>query len=862
MSSHIRILSSIAGAISLFAPAMLAGDIVLPSIALERDSVIAAKYRMASAVTGTGRLAVHWTDVLGRVVEDRTIPFELTDELEIHFPLDIRRAVAMKNHLQVHVSIQGKNPKGEADNREEDAALDFVAKPLDHGWHDYQIIMWQPYPKEAYPVLRSLGITGGQYNGRSAGLPEALLANDMRWYSENIGTDYYSEYHRYRSDRIQHWSFLQAKDLYAKDPAGKEAFKRHPSFWDPVWRTRIQERLIEAVKRNSPYRPFFYSLADESGIADLAAFWDFDFSDESLVPMRRWLQDRYTTLASLNKEWGSSFTTWDLVTPPTTHEAMQREDDNFAAWADFKEWMDVTFADALQMGRNAVESVDPHAYVNIGGGQRPGWGGYDYARITQALTTIEPYDIGNNVEIIRSLNPNMPMVSTGFANGPWEQQRVWRELFHGHRGLIIWDEKHEYAGSNGQPGARGVEAAKYYNEIRDGAGALIINSQPITDPIAIHYSQASMRTDWMLARRPESDKWISRGAKTERTDDEFLRLRESWCELIEDQGLQYNFVSYAQMEKGELLKGGYRVLVLPRSSSLSSAEVTAIRDFVAQGGVAIADGDPGTFNEHSRRLTASPLADLFGGAHDQAVTVHNFGKGKAIFLKAATLDYLQDRLTGKEAPTHKLVGNLFRSNNVTPEFAVRDSAGIPAVGLETHVFRNGGVNIVTVMSNPLLRVDELGPPDFRSNKRFEAPVSAKLKLPAPMYIYDSRTGKPLGQKQSLDVTVGPYEPLIFTVSPSPLPKLNAFAPAAAKLGSMIEIGISAAATPAENHVFHVDVLNPQGARVPGYTENLIAIHGQARKLLPLAVNDPAGEWKIRIRDGFTGEIKELTLAVN
>ena len=132
----------------------------------------------------------------------------------------------------------------------------------------------------------------------------------------------------------------------------------------------------------------------------------------------------------------------------------------------------------------------------------------------KALTSIEPYDIGNNIEIIRSLNPKMPMVSTGFANGPWEQQRVWRELFHGHRGLIIWDEKHEYV-ANGQPGARGMEAAKYYNEIRDGAGALIINSQPVTDPIAIHYSQASMRTEWMLARQPEGDAWITRSAKAE-----------------------------------------------------------------------------------------------------------------------------------------------------------------------------------------------------------------------------------------------------------------------------------------------------------------------------------------------------------
>ena len=85
------------------------------------------------------------------------------------------------------------------------------------------------------------------------------------------------------------WLFKDAKELYQKDPGGKEAFKRHPSLSDPVWLSRIHDRLVESVKRLSPYRPVFYDLGDESGIADLAAFWDFDFSDESLTPMRRWL---------------------------------------------------------------------------------------------------------------------------------------------------------------------------------------------------------------------------------------------------------------------------------------------------------------------------------------------------------------------------------------------------------------------------------------------------------------------------------------------------------------------------------------------------------------------------------------------
>jgi hypothetical protein len=844
----------------LITASCLAGQLILPSNVLDRDQTVPVTYRFSGQITGDGKVSVRWTDSLGRVVEDRSFTVSLTDEDEFTFPLDIRRAVAMRNELTAHLSIDGKNLKG-PDRREDDAKVSFVARPSGPRWTDYEIIMWQQYPSNLLQPLEKLGITAGQYSGRSESLPEGFIANNMRWYSENIGTDFYSEYHRYRRDRIQHWSFLQAKDLYKKDPTSKEAFKRHPSLWDSDWRNRIHDRLVAAAKRNSPYRPVFYSLADESGIADLAAFWDFDFSDQSLVPMRRWLQSRYGSLAALNKEWESNFTNWNLVTPPTTHEAMQRKGDNFAAWADFKEWMDISFSDALLMGRKAIEEVDPQAYVNIGGGQRPGWGGYDYARITKALTAIEPYDIGNNVEIIRSLNPAMAMVSTGFANGPWEQQRVWRELFHGHRGLIIWDEKHEYVGANGQPGARGAEASKYYNEIRNGIGSLIINSQPVTEPIAIHYSQSSMRTEWMLARRPEGDKWIDRNARIERTDDEFLRLRESWCQLVEDQGMQYNFVSYDQLEKGELLKRGYRIFILPRSSSLSTAEADAIREFVSQGGTVIADGEPGAFNEHSRRLQAPSLADLFGGEHRQPVTTHKFGKGKTFFLNAPTLTYHTDRLLSKEASTHKLIGDLLRQD-VKPAIAITDESGNAVVGVEAHNFHNGGVTLITLLSNPLQRVDELGPPDFKSNKRFEKPVPVTVTLPVAAHLYNVRTGEVLGQKKTFTATITPYEPVILASSPVQLPAMTVSAPTAVQRGSYISLGIACEGTAAATHVIHVDVLDPNGERMLQYSGNLLAKHGKIGRNIPTAFNDPAGHWTIRIHDVLSGQTETRTVNVN
>ena len=107
---------------------------------------------------------------------------------------------------------------------------------------------------------------------------------------------------------------------------------------------------------------------------------------------------------------GLQFTSWDRVVPQTTNEAMKRTDNNFSSWSDHKEWMDVAFARALKAGADAINSVDPDAYVSICGAQMPGWGGYDYYRLTNALSALEPYNIGSNVEIIRSINPRTVML--------------------------------------------------------------------------------------------------------------------------------------------------------------------------------------------------------------------------------------------------------------------------------------------------------------------------------------------------------------------------------------------------------------------------------------------------------------------
>jgi hypothetical protein len=839
-----------------------AAQIILPSTALERAGRITAIYRTNQLATGKGVLTVRWTDVYGRTVEDRKIPVELTDETDIGFPLDLRRAVAMKNDIRAHFSFEGVNKKGERDHREEDAAIAFIAKPPDRAWRDYAIIMWQRRTTEQMAKLKEIGINGGEYVGRNTDTPDFLLNNNMRWYAENIATDFYSEYHRWFPDRRVNWKFIETREEFKRDRSSKEPLKRKPSLSDPEWLEKIHDRLVRAARFWSPYRPFFYSLGDETGIADLAAFWDFDFSDQSLAGMRAWLRERYPTLQALNDQWGTRFTSWDSVIPQTTDEAMKQPGENFSSWSDFKEWMDVAYSRALRMGADAVRSVDPDAYVGIGGAQMPGWGGYDYSRITKALTAIEPYDIGANIEIIRSLNPDMAVLTTSFATGPWEQYRVWYELLHGNRGLIIWDDKSAFINPDGSLGPRARETAPYYTELRGGVAAQLINSRRIADPIAIHYSQPSMRIEWMLAQRPKGENWVTRNSSTEYRDSDFLRLRISYCKLLEDEGLQYNFVSYGQVEEGELVKRGYKVLILPRSTALSAREADQIRDFVSRGGVVIADGQPGVFDEHCKRLPRPLLADLFDVSGSGAFTMRPYELGKAVYINADVLNYHRNRLVSKEAPVHRMMSEILQQSGIRPQVAVSGADGRPVVGVEVHTFRNGGVTIVALLTNPQLHIEDLGPPEFRSNERFAKPFNVNVTVPAESYLYDMRAARPLGRRKSISLTVQPYEPVILSVSATPLPELAISAPRRIQRGSNLELAVGGTPpSPGAVHVIHIDVIDPSGKPVEYYSGNLLAPAGRASKTIPIAVSDPPGRWQVRARDLITGDSKTASFEV-
>ena len=134
-------------------------------------------------------------------------------------------------------------------------------------------------------------------------------------------------------------------------------------------------------------------------------------------------------------------------------------------------------------------------------------------------------------------------------------------------------------------GDRGDAYAVTFAEIRGGIGALLIASEPQSDPVAILYSPASFRTQWMLEQKPKGDAWMKRKSETETESNAARDAMWAYRHAVTHLGLQPAYVASV----GDLRTRGFKALILPHAIALSPDDARAIREFAAAGGTVIAD---------------------------------------------------------------------------------------------------------------------------------------------------------------------------------------------------------------------------------------------------------------------------------
>ncbi|HEX4177117.1 MAG TPA: hypothetical protein VHY57_01720 [Rhizomicrobium sp.] len=588
----------------------------------------------------------------------------------------------------------------------------------------FEVIMWQDHSPAEMAGLSRLGFTGVRLMGSGGRVDPSRLvaeqASGLPWYVENIATDFFSPYHRYAPGKPANWLFDAARARLRADPADTAVFVREPSLSDPIWLDAIRARLDAVVRGQSQYRPLFYNLADEAGIGDLAAAWDADLAPASQAAMRLWLRTQYPDLSALNQQWGSNFPDWDAVTPELTDAAMRRTDDNFSAWADFKAWMDVAFARAIQAGAEAVHQADPTALAGLEGGQIPGWGGYDYSLLAPAVDVMEIYDAGNAVELAQAFHPNLISLRTSFATGPREAHAAWRHLLRGGHGMIVWDERNDVVQADGAPGPRGLEIQALVTAMRVVAPELMA-SEPAFDPVDVLYSQASFRTRWMLDQRERGTIWSNRDAAREYEDNAWRASRRQVLQRLSQLGIRPRLLSSAMVEAGALRHDGSRALILPHAISLSQAEADEISAFAGRGGTVLADTEPGLFDQHSRRRGAPLLA------------------GVAVLPEAMMLDAGQigsDTLAAFEA--------LLRNAGVVAHAELLGPDGQTATGVDAVWLRHGDTTIL----------------GMQADAPWGAPARIEVRLPSPAVVEDMRIPGRSLRADRIAIDLDPITPTI------------------------------------------------------------------------------------------------------
>jgi len=688
-------------------------------------------------------------------------------------------------------------------------------------WESYPIIMWQPQSAEGYAALREIGVSAGKIFARGPGatgeVMNALQAADLPWFVENIATDFLAPYHRWSPDKPVNWRYLAVQEAHRAAPSDLAPFHRDPSLEDPHWRARIRDRLTAVVTDQSPFRPLYYSLADEAGIADLSAYWDFDLSPRALAAFRRALKAEYGSLEALNRAWGSAFAAWGRVQPRTAVEQVRAGAANMAPWADFRAWMDRSFAEAVGEARDAVHAADPAALAGLEGGQIPGWGGYDYARLAPAVDVLELYDMGRNTDIVRSLSPETRLLSTTQRVDPANRTRLWRALLHGGRGLILWDSRRRFLRADGTLGPEANLARPFFRELRGGIGALVIASQPAPAPVAVHYSAASFRVAWMLDRIAEGVDSIAPYTVSGHPIGGVTVLRDQVCDAVEALGGQVRFLSKAQIEAGGLTASDVRVLLLPRSVALSDAEGEAIAAFAEAGGLVVAAGAPGTHDAHGRVRPVPALAPLI-----------ETGAVRMVSDSVDAMD-LRDRLR----PLLAQVGAL-------SSFRLDGGAGDGVV--EVRVLENGAVSLVALLPS--------------------RPVSGTLRLPASAYVYDIRAGQALGEMETVSLDLPGPGPVLLAVSPRPLPDIVLTGPDRARAGDTAILEIRRAGpSPDETQVFRVDLRDPRGRPVDPLPRVVRAGGGRVRLPLTVPLDAGPGLWSVTVTDVMSGHQTAASFAV-
>lgn len=671
--------------------------------------------------------------------------------------------------------------------------------------------------------------------------------------------------------------------------------------------------LAKSHEKAREHGVFAWSLGDEVTTQGAC------LSEHCQKAYRQYLQEVYRSLDVLNQSWATQFKSWDAVgvtpadpntddktyqsyfrnvttqlnlaylwfTDPNikledlklnkafyeTEEGVAWQQKNYSRWYDrqaFKSW---NFAQLCKKYDRAFKAIDPLARTGFEGAGRFRYAD-DADLIVRSTGFWGPYPDSID-EVIRSIAPrDYPRFNwMGYQKDADTLLGVyWRMVTRGMDTVAWWTwyvlgAYHGWLAPDLRPFPAVKEIVKDTQVMRDGLGDLLLRLEMQDDGIAILYSHPSL-----YAHKLENGP--SYGDSEEN--------HKATHELIRELGLQFRYVTDRMMRLGEFDKSKFKVLLLPSADAVGDKEAAVIEDFVRDGGTVIADVRPGVFNDHCKlrnngvldslfgikrkglgeakvaRVTLSNPAFSFDGVRvDSAVDlvegtamgtadgapvaiVRQVGKGKAVLLNFPFSSFPSLKRATPPEGAEAFFRQLFAKAGVEPRLALKDETGKRLQDVEVTRWKDGGAEIVAL---------------FRQGGRDQ---KAELVLPQPLEVYDLRNRKALGRTSSVNTSVLANRASFFVLSPQAAlsPALSLESNPATR-GKVLKVRISVPGAKCFC-AFRIRV-TANGQPLEWHDQNLLADQKPVTVEIPIAFNDPPGEYEVTAVDLFTNRASVVKL---
>ncbi len=788
---------------------------------------------------GGGEVAVSIVDTWGRVVERATVP--AGEPQTVSLPL--RRAFTKQVYVVAEAFADGVS--------QDDVRTPIYVRLSMHATDEFRYTICLTFPteyhymKHLFDLMRDeLGMLGGWITRpwSNQHVMRAHIRNNYgvlpieyhfphssnhNWMERN----YYPRVKKWGETHDTRWLWrcpLRPCDQHGfptgdfKPVADIDYSKWKPEQWsrgdtyhclnDEGYLDWVRRRLDYIMKPIAKYDPWLYDLGDEMSFTSYKKEFDFDFSPKALLAFREWLKTEYESLGDLNAAWQTSFEAWDEVTPFWAEKVRARKapaggERSYAPWADHRTFSNITYNRFIEMTWKTMRKYDPDACAGIGGSQTAApYGGWDWWLVMNHFTWTEPYVSGTTGEMMRSWNTPDKRVRVNPGNSD-----KWHSLLEGFPGSLQWVDS-SFLNPDYSLKAAGELIRRRMKEIyRDGYGTLFLKASHVNDPVAIHYSHATVNMDYIAGGNARAS-------------------RTAWVSLVEDMAMQLEYVSYEQLEDGYLTFPRHKLFIMPSTSALSDGECAQTRAWVQAGGVLVTDTNTGRWDEHGAPREKGFLEEYFD-IDSRKPAEKQVGKGWAFHLARDIHGYNQDRK--KDPSKHReMFGPMLERAGIAPRVRITED-GKPALTTETFYHRLGGIDYVSVRAG--------------SQK-------LAIRFPREAHLYELRGRKYLGLTDGAEIETEPTFPALFGLLPYKAVGLSVSAPVSVEAGNDLVVRASVESEEAVTgtHVLRFKFLDPGGKERPYYARTVLGEKGTGGCRLPLAFNEQGGKWTVEVLDLSTG----------